>query len=67
MLPASAAKLTPAVGSYAEMPAVALLCQYLPEDQRKQFVESMALVKVKMGECIMRQGEPSWRASACGS
>jgi hypothetical protein len=51
-----AAKLMTAVGSYAEMPPVALLVQYLPEAERRNFVESMALVKVKQGECIMRQG-----------
>jgi len=51
-------KLTTAVGSYAEMPQVALLCQYMPEEEeRRAFIESMALVKVKQGECIMRQGD----------
>jgi len=51
-------KLTTAVGSYSEMPPVAMLCQYIPdEDERRAFIESMALVKVKQGECIMRQGD----------
>ena len=55
-LPPRSAKLTTAVGSYAELPQVALLVQYMPEDERRAFVESMALVKIKQGECIMRQG-----------
>ena len=45
------------MGSYAELPPVALLQQYMTNDEeRRAFVESMALVKVKQGECIMRQG-----------
>ena len=40
------------------MPPVALLCNYLDdEEERRGFVDSMAEVKVKQEEVIMRQGD----------
>ena len=44
------------------MPPVALLSHYLDEDSRRGFVDSMAEVKVKQEEVIMRQGA---RATTC--
>ena len=52
-----AANLKPAVGSYDKMPPVAILCHYLDDpEKRRAFVDSMAEVKVKQEEVIMRQG-----------
>jgi len=51
-------KLTSAAGSYETMPPVALLINYIDDDEgRKGFVDSMAEVKVKQEEVIMRQGD----------
>ena len=39
------------------MPPVAILCHYLDDpEKRRAFVDSMAEVKVKQEEVIMRQG-----------
>ena len=54
---ARAAQLKSAVGSYDKMPPVQLLCHYLDDDARRKFVDSMAEVKVKQEEVIMRQGD----------
>ena len=53
-----AAQLKSAAGSYAKMPPVQLLCHYLDDEHRRGFVDSMAEVKVKQEEVIMRQGVP---------
>ena len=52
-----AAQLKSAAGSYDKMPPVELLVAYMADpEKRKQFVDSMAEVKVKQEEVIMRQG-----------
>ncbi|EOD40173.1 hypothetical protein EMIHUDRAFT_69788, partial [Emiliania huxleyi CCMP1516] len=40
-----------------QMPANSLLCAYLEEDARRNFVDSAAEVKVRRNEVIMRQGD----------
>ena len=52
-----AAKLKSAAGSYGSMPETPLLLNYLDQDGRRAFVDSMAEVKVKQGEVIMRDGD----------
>ena len=51
-----AAKLKSAAGSYGSMPETPLLLNYLDQDGRRAFVDSMAEVKVKQGEVIARVG-----------
>ena len=54
--PLLAAQLKSAAGAYDEMPPIALLCNYLPDAERRAFVDKMYEVKVKSEEVIMRQG-----------
>ena len=51
------AALKSAKGSYDVMPPVSLLCHYLDEQKRREFVDGMAEVKVKCEEVIMRQND----------
>lgn len=63
-----AAQLVSAKGSYDQMPPNALLCAYLDDRARREFVDSSSEVKVKRGEVIMRQGACSlWRKAACAA
>ena len=39
------------------MPPCELLCQYLEEDKRREFVDGMAEVRVKCEEVIIRQND----------
>ena len=50
--------LKSAAGSFDKMPPITLLAHYIEDvDQRRTFVDSMAEVKVKQEEVIMRQGD----------